>query len=108
MGAELLSRCHRMIPDRLSDIVRPHCVEDWSDRRPARTHVNRAQSTWTHRTLGLDADASDGDDEFSILIAKVGDTIGKQQLAGAFALALPGLARPRFGGEHFAGTHRAE
>jgi len=47
--------------------------------------VNRAHSTRIYRTFGPDADASHGDDEFSVLIAKVGDAIGKQQLAGAFA-----------------------
>jgi hypothetical protein len=40
--------------------------------------VNRARSSWIHRTFGLDADASDGDDKVSILIAEVGDAIGKQ------------------------------
>src|SRR5882757_3264466 len=70
--------------------------------------VNRAHSTRIYRTFGPDADASDGDDEFSVLIAKVGDAIGKQQPAGAFALALPGLARPGLGGEHFASAHRTE
>jgi hypothetical protein len=58
-----------------SDITRPRWVVGWIDRRSARNPVNRACSTRFHRAFGLDADASDGDDEFSILIAKVGDAI---------------------------------
>src|ERR1700682_5364368 len=89
-------------------MTRPRWVVGRIDRRSARTPVNRAHSARIHRTLGLDADTPDGDDEFSILIAKVGDAIGKRQLAGAVALALPGLARPGLGGEPFARTHRTE
>src|SRR5690242_15378010 len=51
------------------------------------------------RTFGPDTDATDGDDQFSVPVAKLRDAIGEQQLAGAFAHALPTVARPRFGGE---------
>src|SRR5579863_9314148 len=54
--------------------------------------------------LGAHPDAAGGDDQLAVLVAVFGDALGEHQLAGALALALPGVPGLGGGGQHVAGA----
>src|SRR3954452_1913555 len=54
--------------------------------------------------LGADTDASCRDDQLTVLVAVLGDRLAEDQLAGALAFLLPGLAGLVRAGQHVAGT----
>src|SRR5690242_13267075 len=66
-----------------------------------------ASSAAIHWTLCRHADAARGDHQLAFLITVLGNAFAERQLAGALALALPGLARPRLHAQHVTRTQRA-